>query len=56
MIGAVLLDPLAALGRLGIAACRTVGSVALFALEALLRLHLTVEEEVLAGFAPDHAR
>jgi iron-sulfur cluster repair protein YtfE (RIC family) len=28
----------------------------LFALEALLRLHLTVEEEVLAGFAPDHAR
>ena len=27
----------------------------LFALEALLRLHLTVEEEVLAGFAPDHA-
>jgi phospholipid/cholesterol/gamma-HCH transport system permease protein len=38
VIGAVLLDPLAALGRLGIAACRTVGSVALFALEALTHL------------------
>ena len=38
MIGTLILDPLAALGRVVIAACRTVGGVALFALEAVTHL------------------
>ncbi|WP_135467144.1 MlaE family ABC transporter permease [Crenalkalicoccus roseus] len=37
-MGALLLDPLAALGRGAIAACRMAGAVALFALEALSHL------------------
>ena len=35
MMGRLLLDPLAALGRVTLAACREAGAVALFALEAL---------------------
>jgi len=38
VIGTLILDPLAMLGRGTLAACRTAGSVALFALEALLHL------------------
>jgi len=38
VIGTLVLDPLAALGRGSIAVCRTAGSVALFALEAILNL------------------
>lgn len=37
-MAAVLLDPLAALGRATLGACRTVGGVALFALEAISHL------------------
>ncbi|MDO9710283.1 MlaE family ABC transporter permease [Paracraurococcus lichenis] len=37
-MAAILLDPLAALGRATLAACRTVGGVALFALEAVTHL------------------
>ncbi|MFZ4406182.1 MAG: MlaE family ABC transporter permease [Paracraurococcus sp.] len=37
-MGAILLDPLAALGRGAIAACQTVGNIALFALEAISHL------------------
>ena len=37
-MGAILLDPLAALGRAAIAACHTVGNIALFALEAISHL------------------
>ncbi len=37
-MGALILDPLAALGRGAFAACRTAGAVALFALEALSHL------------------
>jgi len=37
-MGAILLDPLAALGRGAILACHTVGNIALFALEAISHL------------------